>query len=205
MTKKVKGTTQLTYGFQDPVLVFLFLFAVLGLLICGGQTTFENMQIVKNSELVSNYEKKVEITSISDNGEFTLKDGTVLKNIKVSIGPKLGYRFGQYMVDKNVFVEGSDLKDICGPTIFYSLFSFAVFVFSIYMSLSVQKRKHDLILFFSIIFVLAFDLLTIQSFAGTFTYYKTSIALSMTIGGFFLSLIKYFVVLSTVKKVYIEY
>ena len=58
MTKKIKDITKLVYGFQDPVIVFLFLFAILGLLICGGQTTFENLQIVKNSELVSNYEKK---------------------------------------------------------------------------------------------------------------------------------------------------
>lgn len=204
MTKKIKVITKLIYGFQDPVIVFLFLFAILGLLICGGQTTFENLQIVKNSELVSNYEKKVEITSISDDGEFTLKDGTVLKNIKVSIGPKLGYRFGQYMIDKNVFVEGSDLKDVCGPVIFYTLFSFAVFIFSIYMSLSVQKRKQYLILFFSMVFVFAFDLLTIQSFAYTFSYYKPSIAFSIMIGGFFLSLAKYFVVFSTTKKVYVE-
>ena len=148
--------------------------------------------------------KKVEITSISDNGEFTLKDGTVLKNIKVSIGPKLGYRFGQYMIDKNVFVEGSDLKDVCGPVIFYTLFSFVVFIFSVYMSLSVQKRKQYLILFFSMVFVLAFDLLVSQSFAYMFTYYKSPVAFCIMICGFFLSLAKYFIVFLTMKRVYVK-
>jgi len=190
------------FPFANQIVMFLYITILVLLIISGLQSLFESAATITNSELVTKYEKKTQVTAISDKGEFTLKDGTKLKNIQVSIGPKLGYGFGQYMVDGNTFVEGMTIEQTTHSMIYYICVSLVFFMLSIYICMGIKTKDHYRAMFVLVVLILALDLMVGYLFSSTFCYMKGHLSTLMGISLFIIALVKYFFIYTKAKKAY---